>query len=53
MFLFSLRTLRKPLCTLRLMDLGFMLNYPLNYDKFAPESINPEHRWLFNVELLE
>jgi hypothetical protein len=32
-------------------DLGCSLIYPPIYDKFAPESINPEHRWLFNVEL--
>jgi hypothetical protein len=31
--------LRKPLCTLRLMDLGFMLNYPRNYDKFAANQL--------------
>jgi hypothetical protein len=29
-----------------------LLNYPRNYDKFAAESINPDYRWLFNVELL-
>jgi hypothetical protein len=32
-------------------DLGGSLIYPRNNDKFASESINPEHRWLFNVEL--